>query len=371
MSVPNYHMGALKNTSKREMASRFPGVYSYTIVRQGWVCRYVSDEPSTANAEAWLQRILSMENHPDSWCVIHRIDDESVFFVWVLNGVVQKAVSCGPTEIDSIVIQRCGGVYLTNNQDQVYLPEGQYQQIVEPLSEKELVPFALTKKAGKAWLIPVAVIGLSVIGGALHQQMQPPPEPVMVDPYLVYKQSVSNAIAAEPVLLNAASLGAYAALLPEGWLLVDIKLMNRQLILHAKREPLGERSIIEAWLNANPALKKYAVVSWKGINVTVPMTQTLTDWQNKITPVMPLTDSFKDRLIAMGWEVAEASSLPGVTSQTLSFKASKTNAVLADLQSIANWMETLPMGVTELEMKPSSLGRYTTSLTLTVIGAPS
>ncbi|WP_318419567.1 hypothetical protein [Photobacterium leiognathi] len=371
MRVPNYHMGALKNTSKREMATRFPGVYSYTIVRQGWVCRYVSDEPSTANAEAWLQRVLAMENHPDSWCVIHRIDDESVFFVWVLNGVVQKAVSCAPTEIDSIVLQRCGGVFLTNTQDQAYLPEDKYQQVVEPLSEKELAPFVLTKQAGKAWLIPVAMMGLSVIGGALYQQMQPPPEPVMVDPYLVYKQSVANAIAAEPVLLNAVSLGAYAALLPDGWSLTGIHLSGKQLLLTTNREKWGERAVIEAWLNANPALKKYAEVRWDGMNITVPMTQTLTDWQSKITPVLPLTDSFKDRLIAIGWEVADASSLPGVTSQTLSFKASKNNAVLADLQSIANWMETLPMGVTGLEMKPSSLGRYTTSLTLTVIGAPS
>lgn len=371
MSTPNYHMGALKNVSKREMATRFPGVYSYTVVRQGWVCRYVSNEPSVAEAEAWLVRIIALENHPQSWCVIHRMDDEHVLFVSGLKDVIQKAVRCLPMNIDAIVLQRSDSVFITHAQDAVCVPEGKEYHLVEPLTDKEQAPFTLKKQSGHAWVIPAVLVGLLAVGGVSYHMMQPPPPPVMVDPYLVYKQSVSNAVAAEPVLLNAASLGAYAALLPDGWTLTEITLVGSQLILQTKREPLGERSIIAAWLAANPALKKYAVVSWDGMNVTVPMTQTLTDWQNKITPVLPLTDSFKDRLIAMGWEVTEPSSLPGVTSQTLSFKASKTNAVLADLQSIANWMETLPMGITELNMIQSSLGRYTTSLTLTVIGAPS
>ena len=371
MSTPNYHMGALKNVSKREMAARFPGVYSYTVVCQGWVCRYVSDEPSVAEAEAWLVRIIALENSPQSWCVIHRMDDEHVLFVSGLKDVIQKAVRCLPMDIDAIVLQRSDSVFITHSQDAACVPEGKEHHLVEPLTDSEQAPFTLKKQSGHAWVIPAVLVGVLAVGGVSYYMMQPPPPPVMVDPYLVYKQSVSNAVAAESVLLNAASLGAYAALLPDGWPLEDIRLSGQQLILTTKREELGERPIINAWLDANPALEKYAVVGWNGMNITVPMPETLSDWQHQITKVNPLTDNFKDRLIAMGWSISDATTVPGVTSQSMSFIAKKNSAVLADLQSIAKWTVSLPVGISDLTMTQTSLGRYSTSLTLTVIGAPS
>lgn len=372
MNIPVYHQGSVKSTSLKEMKQRFAAPYHYTVTRKGWVCHYVSEQPSFAVAEAWLKKLTATQKLPSSWCLIDKIGDHGIFFMWVLNGVVKDAKSCIGTAIEPVIIQRAEKVFVLNDDLIKLLPSTvKAVEKIESLTEDDLKPFAL--KSGKGvhprWIL-VGVAGLMTLFLIVMMQQPVSKEPPPIDRYIEYRQVVNNALDASAVINASAALGAYGLLLPEGWELLSIDLQERNLLLSASRNFSGKRTIIKKWLQYHSEIKPYSSVMLNTLSVSVPITESLSRWENKSVTIEPVLTNVVDSFISLGWKITSSPDLNmGEVTGDAMFEVKK-DVYLHELQSIAKAIKKIPLSLSALQIKPlSAKGQFQVSLTLRLIGA--
>lgn len=376
-SIPAYRLGALKTISKREMAKRFPAMFSFTVERNGWIGRYTSDVPAFASAEAWVDRISKQNEPPQSWCVLEPHADNEIYMVAVYQQVVQKAVICSlATLLADVTLQRCEQVFVTDEVLIGHLTDDRTYQVVRALSTAELAPFALKKHASiLPWIIAgVATITVATgIGFWQTPEQLPAPEPemeVVVDPYLVYRTSLSQSADAGKVLNQAVGLGAYGALLPDQWPLQSIEFVSGQLRLSANRQVSGKHSVMQAWLNGHSALETagcHSVLDVQSFTLLCPTPITLARWQGSLASTASITSSLRDALIALEWMIEPSdNTYPQPYVTPLSF--SKANASLSEIKYVAQLLAETPVGIHSFTMKPIPPGYYTIGLVLNVFG---
>lgn len=374
MIIPTYHQGSVKTTSRKEMAKRFSKPYHYTVNRKGWICHYVSDSPAFAVAEAWLHAVTSTQSPPSSWCLIEPIHDNHVFFLWVLDGVVQEAKTCTTSSIEPVIVQRCLQVYITDERLINHLPAATKDvKTLEPLTEDALKPFAL--KTGKPidlhWLVLGGVVLMGLLASIMVQRStskNPPP----VDPYIAYRLALNTATDASPAINAGVALGAYAVLLPDGWTLISIDLHGKAMVLSASRQASGERPVINAWVKQHASITAYSSVTLDTLRISLPLTASLNGWNNDIVSIEPTTTNIMDTFVSLGWTVSPPILGQGRISKDATFIVKKQGLYLHELQSIAKAIKDLPLSLIALQMKPTSEnGLFHLSLTLRFIGATS
>lgn len=371
MIIPTYHVAASEHTSRSEMAARYPAPYSITVIRHGWIGRYVSDHPCIAMAEAWRAHIQSQPKPPQSWCLVDVLTDEdagSVFFMWVNEGVVQEAVQCAMDALNSVLLQR-HSVFITDAARNVPLPTGITGHVIAPFEPALLAGWAL-KKTRKSPLIGggLAVTALVIGAGLLYGLTPEPttPESVSIDPYAPYRHTVSTAMTATPALNNMVALAAYSALLPQGWTLDTLALQGNQVVLRASRTATGTHTAMVAWLGAHPDLADFSRVTFDSLTMSVPLNSTLAKWEYSAVPIEPMTTHTLDTLKALGWTLTLAEETGAITQQN-TMTLTKT-ASLADIQILATTLAPLPASITALSLVPAINGVFTTTLTLALIG---
>ncbi|AEH16350.1 hypothetical protein [Shewanella baltica] len=376
-SIPAYRLGALKTISKREMAKRFPAMFSFTVERNGWIGRYISDVPAFASAEAWVDRISKQDEPPQSWCVLEPHADNEIYMVAVYQQVVQKAVICSQaTLLADVTLQRCEQVFVTDEVLIGHLTDDRTYQVVRALSTAELAPFALKKHVS---ILPWIIAGVTTItvatGIGFWQTPEPLPAPepemeVVVDPYLVYRTSLSQSADAGKVLNQAVGLGAYGALLPDQWPLQSIEFVSGQLRLSATRQPLGQHSVMQTWLNGHSVLETagcHSVLDVPSFTLLCPTPITLARWQGSIASTSAITLPLRDALIGLEWMIDTSdNSYPQPYVTPLSF--SKANASLSELKYVSQLLAETPVGIHTFTMKPTAHGHYTIRLVLNVFG---
>ncbi|MDI5833714.1 hypothetical protein [Shewanella xiamenensis] len=375
--IPAYRLGASKTISKREMAKRFPATFSYTVERNGWICRYTSDVPAFASAEAWVDRISKQDEPPQSWCVLEPHADNEIYMVAVYQQVVQKAVICSLATLhNDVTLLRCDQVFVTDEALIGHLTHERSYQVVRALNTAELTPFALKKQAS---ILPWVIAGVTSftigIGLWLWQTPEsiPAPEPemeVVVDPYLVYRTSLSQSAEAAQVLNHAVVLGAYGALFPDQWPMQTIEFNSGQLRLSANRQPLGQHSVMQAWIKAHSALEVsgcHSVLDVQSFSLLCPTPMTLGRWQGSLASTSAITLPLRDALIGLEWMIdASDNSYPQPYVTPLSF--SKANASLSELKYVSQLLAETPVGIHTFTMKPTTHGHYTIRLVLNVFG---
>ncbi|WP_394230518.1 hypothetical protein [Shewanella colwelliana] len=376
MSGPTLHLGAVKSTTKRQMMERFPGSFSYTVERHGWYCRYVSATPGFALAEAWLTRVLSRDKPPTSWCLIAPVGDEYLF-MWSFKQVVQKALICTPAQFDQIALQRCDEIFSTELPIAEYLPSERDVECLPPLTKEELAPFALKKPRSVIPIVSIAAFVAVGLGAALLYEPTPSPAPkpvvieAIVDPFDAYRAALRESVLATNGLNVAAAFGAYGATLPAQWPLQSITFSDQQLTFQVERKVTGQHSVIKAWLAAIPELETQGVMtslSDDGLTLTASHFSNLARWQGSITPTKAVYQPLREMLIGLGWVMNTPPKESLLSRFTTSMSFSKQEAALSELQSLAELVKALPVGLSALSMKPTQNGRYSIEITLLILG---
>ncbi|GAM65480.1 hypothetical protein JCM19232_4980 [Vibrio ishigakensis] len=109
--APTHIVTHKETLSRYALARKYPGKYSLTVERNGWLTRYVSATPDTALAEAWLNTLS--EEAPDIWSLIDRQDGHG-FFMHVKDGVVREAKHIDLEEVSDIKLKLSKQVYVTD-----------------------------------------------------------------------------------------------------------------------------------------------------------------------------------------------------------------------------------------------------------------
>lgn len=378
MNVPKYRLGAVKHTSKFKLAKKFPAPFSYTIKHKGWIGRYFSDSPGFAAAEAWRARWEKQETSEDgqeklkSWCLLDTTDSlDSVFYIWVQDGVVRRATETHPNELDNIWLIRSEVVFVTDPTLEKYLPDEVKATLCEPLTEQELAPFAL--KAPAAWLNNFRLLFIPLLLGisALiwwYSSTPPPAPPPKPDPEIAFRHAMATQLAAGSVIAEAVTLGAYGELLPTGWSFNGVHFRGEKLTLSAKREESGLRSVIDSWLNTHSALLPLANLSDKGLTLSHSQLRRLSNDIDRV-PFSATAVALSDTLIKLGWQLGEPTEgiFAGMAKSTMMI--TNKSAALSDLQSLSQLLSSLPVAIEQLNMNVTPLpGQFNSSITLVLLG---
>ncbi|WP_318452314.1 hypothetical protein [Photobacterium leiognathi] len=303
---------------------------------------YISQTRSFARAEAWLARYRDVEG---GWGVIEHINDDQFFIMFVSNN---ELLVTDEGDIDTLM--RDYDVLLQRYHAQLFWCAPQHAlmqgEIVEPLSEVELTPFALTPSLRRTPLIVGGAIVLSALlgfaGWLMLSQPAPPSNVTPVDPYLAYRTAVSHTSSAHDGLKQAVTLSAIAATVPQGWQVVSITLDNATATLTVNRLSEGQRPVITTWLAQHPELSGYRHLSLNTLTITLPVRETLTAWQDHLMPsTIPLT-SLTDTFIALGWTVTPPVKDGGLLT-TMSTFSIKKQTDLAALLSLDGILKQLPV----------------------------
>ncbi|MGF1872015.1 hypothetical protein [Photobacterium indicum] len=285
---------------------------------------------------------------------------------------MQEAIRCPIDGVNPVLLQR-HTVFITDESLNVHLPAGVTGGLT-PAVDVALLSGSTLKKARQRPLIGIAIAaGALAVGAGLFYGLtpeSPPPPPIPVDPYAAYRLTVSTAITATPALNNTVALAAYSELLPQGWTVNTLTLEGAAVVLRVNRtqkgSDTGKHTTLIAWLAQHPALQDFATATFDTLTVSIPLTGTLSSWANTAVPIEPMTTHALDSFLALGWTFTHSNGLGAVTQEntvTLTKAAS-----LADIQQLANILAPLPAAMTDLSVTPSSVGVFTTTLTLTLLG---
>lgn len=365
-----------KRTLLSKLAEKNPGKFTHVTVRNGYLCRYSSNEPSVAYAEAWLALIPAKEQ---DWCLLAAVPN-GLFAMAVVKGVVRQTMECSLGDDETLYqrfdvdFARANRVYLVGGVKLVHLSDEKLSVIEAHLSDEVIEKYALTVE--KSRKVPMAIGGVllsAVIVGVFFNQPgqnQVLQQSIPADPYSLYRSNMDKAIAAEPVVGNAIALGAYAALLPVGWVQSDITLSGNTLNLSIKRESNAPLALMRAWQHQHPAISSYLTFDANGGRIVVPLVPSMAAWKEDVMPTInSVFDNVFDTLIAMGWEIngVQQNNQGPTVSRTWTISQ---DALLSRLDLLIPVLRALPVSVEGLTMKPMSTGEYATQIILTIQGEP-
>ena len=352
--------------NKTKLLRQNPAPFRYYTATTTHHYLYLSQNPTFARAEAWLARYRDVEG---GWGVIEHINDDQFFIMFVSNN---DLLVTDEGDIDTLM--RDYDVLVQRYHAQLFWCAPQHArmqgEIVAPLSDVELTPFALTSSSRRTPLIKSGAIVLSAIigfsGWLMLSQPAPPSNVTPVDPYLAYRTTVSHATSAHDGVKQAVILSGIAATVPDGWQVVSITLDDKATTLTVNRQAEGQRPVIAAWLAQHPELSGYSHLSLNTLTITLPVRETLTAWQDHLMPSAIPLSSLTDTFVALGWTVTPPVKDSGLLTTTSTFSIKKQTD-LAALLSLDGILKQLPVSATATLTPDRSL--WSVAITFTFYGA--
>ncbi|ELV7517067.1 hypothetical protein QMU85_002064 [Photobacterium damselae] len=373
MIFPSLHKADVKNVRKHTFIKEHTKEHDFYYIteRNGFYFLYTSPKPTVAIAESYLQQLHSDTN---DWSVIHVIDATTCYFMFISAGDIITAHITSFDELNDIYLARSSFIYQIDESRQYQFERPDIASkvhVINPIitTSYKLKPY---EKLPIKTISIASILLMGVIGGALFtiEQLKPPPPPpvvVPVDPYMVYRQSVTTTLSASHTIETATKLAAILAQVPAGWSPENISLNSSRLVATIKRSDNGSLAAIRHWLEQHPDIKHFSQFSEiSSVQISIPINETLDSYVDRIMPIQPLSQSLIDYLIASNWKVERNSTSTVVTSHDLICSNQITLTTLLDLSSLS---ENLPIGITELNISPlSENGTVAVALTLLVIG---
>ena len=364
-----------------QLSKKHPAPYALVVKRRGYISRYYSNSPSFSFAEAWLSQINVKDTR---WCLMH-IEGERCFIMEVEQGNVMQTASFALLEGEALRHQFGAALALS---DVVYcVSETEAYLSLSGLTIERLTPFNLTLsdeylsafalKSPTQWRKPLIVVGVGlsmIVASALYLNSPEPQAPreiaqqTLVDPYQAYRHTMSTAASPKAVLENAKALGAYGALLPQGWTLSGIEKNNNQMSLSMVREPSGTLALLNAWGRRHASIAPYLTIKTDLSEVVIPLTADMQQWQDKVIPLQPIVNELFDRLVSFGWSVTgSVESLPPI--QSFEWELNQPALPVYQLSYLAQVLSGLPVVIDKFSMQPTSvLGHYNTTLSISLKG---
>lgn len=373
--APTHIVTHKETLSRYALARKYPGKYSLTVERNGWLTRYVSATPDTALAEAWLNTLS--EEAPDIWSLIDRQDGHG-FFMHVKDGVVREAKHIDLEEVSDIKLKLSKQVYVTDplysevTDENAPWKESNTKR-VSALSESDVNLYAL--KANRIPLIAASVASfLLIILTAGMMWSASSPHQVDVAPHVApdtfqhYRSTMATTLSASYALKDVHTLLTYSALAPYGWTMSNVELKGKTVASTLSRAEHGLLESAQHYL-AKHSLNPHATLTLNTLTLSAPLTAHLTEWETDIAPYES-RHAVIDTLIKLGWSITRNSEQSMGVVNVLDFKLKKSSLLLHEVRSLSSFFANWPIGLTTFTLTPNSDETFSVEIGLKYIGDP-
>lgn len=368
--IPTHAITKVTSLSRWQLAKQHRGKFSLTVKQGEWLTRYVSDEPSIAIAQAWLEKLTN--DAPTVWCLIDHVEEDDVFFMHVCDGVVREARRLSLDKLNRLKLSLGQRIYLTPSMDEAHPHfEGLPITSVSPLEPHDWANHQLKSHQRFIWpiLALVFMLLMTVAWSAYHAHQQTVSQEAnkVVDVYQGYRHKMQRALSASDAIDQALTLATYSTFAPVGWSPDKVMLKGKDIIAVLKREETGLMASMEHWLAKRPHIVPSSVLTINHATLKRPITASMTQWTEQMAPYT-LADKLVDKLTLLKWRITNSKESPSPLTTSLEVTIEKKDATLSELASLRVLFQPLPVSLNALSLSPNADSTYRATLHIEYTG---